>query len=342
MGRTLSSPISPIASSIHTHSMMIKWIFLFILAVLVVTVVAVITSILWHKMKYPEKSYTIAYLNTILAPLRWFNLGPFIYGKFDHESMMDIVMKETKLTDFGDLQFIDAYRSINTLPDFQSQRYTNLGYLLAIGEVAVNLTRRLKMMDYLKHNPTVVDVPIRSPIFIFGLGRSGTTFLHRLLSLDPKVRSPRLWELVQPVPSEDVKDGSPQSAFDEDRAKRKEIIRKGMEERLSMGEDGLEKYHEIGHDLPEECIFGLSDEIPTIFHYSFNTLTNWEKFREKVTSDDLVRAYQWYKKILQLLSFQTGDRNNDQRWVLKCPLHIFMIPELAKAFPDAKLVWYVS
>lgn len=37
-----------------------------------------------------------------------------------------------------------------------------------------------------------------------------------------------------------------------------------------------------------------------------------------------------------VLQTDSGDRD---QWVLKCPSHTFLIPELAKVFPDARLVW---
>ena len=45
-----------------------------------------------------------------------------------------------------------------------------------------------------------LKVPIRDPIFVVGLPRTGTTFLHRLLSLDPFARAPKTYELFDPVP----------------------------------------------------------------------------------------------------------------------------------------------
>jgi hypothetical protein len=266
-------------------------------------------------------------------------VGPFKHGRITPEKIMKIVATELKLNDFGDTTFVQSYRVVNTLPAFEAQRFTNIGYLLAFNELKLFVSRRLKMVDYLKNNPAVLKVPISSPIFVFGLGRSGTTYLHRLLSLDPNSRSPKLWELLSPVP--DVKDGAPPTLFQADREKRKEFIKKLIEERNVMGDDGLEKYHEVGHDLPEECLFALSDEIPTVLHYLFYTICNWDALVQSgaFTSEDMVPSYLWYKKVLQVLSFQVGDTKNPKRWVLKCPLHSFMIPELGKAFPDAKIVW---
>jgi hypothetical protein len=39
-------------------------------------------------------------------------------------------------------------------------------------------------------------------VFVIGMPRSGTTFLHNLLSLDEEnFRAPRLWEIVDPLPA---------------------------------------------------------------------------------------------------------------------------------------------
>jgi hypothetical protein len=41
---------------------------------------------------------------------------------------------------------------------------------------------------------------IKSPIFIIGFPRTGTTFLHELLGLHPKVRMHYSWQQGEPVP----------------------------------------------------------------------------------------------------------------------------------------------
>ena len=49
--------------------------------------------------------------------------------------------------------------------------------------------------------PEILSRPIRRPIFITGLPRSGTTFLHTLLAQDPGIAVPLSWQLVYPYPS---------------------------------------------------------------------------------------------------------------------------------------------
>ena len=40
---------------------------------------------------------------------------------------------------------------------------------------------------------------MRAPVFVLGLPRTGTTFLHRMLSLDPTSRCPLTYELFDPA-----------------------------------------------------------------------------------------------------------------------------------------------
>src|SRR5258705_8781004 len=41
--------------------------------------------------------------------------------------------------------------------------------------------------------------PLQRPLFIVGMPRSGSTFLHELLGEDPATRAPRVWEVMFPL-----------------------------------------------------------------------------------------------------------------------------------------------
>jgi hypothetical protein len=84
--------------------------------------------------------------------------------------------------------------------------------------------------------------------------------MHRLLSLDPNVRAPLLWELVNPVPG--VSSNASASEFIADREKRASYIRKLVKSRAFIGDSSLDHIHEVDPDLPEECLFALTDELP--------------------------------------------------------------------------------
>ena len=71
--------------------------------------------------------------------------------------------------------------------------------LALLGGVALLslLNRGLRSLDRLFY-PDFADEPVESPIFIVANPRSGTTFLHRLLALDPQFSSLRLWQTMAP------------------------------------------------------------------------------------------------------------------------------------------------
>lgn len=251
-----------------------------------------------------------------------------------HQSL-NYAMKKTKLNDFGDTKFIESYSKIMSCEVQLAERYTNLGYVASKIELGMGWVRRLKLINYFKQNPDVAQVSIRSPVFVMGLPRTGTTFLHRLLSLDPAVRAPITWELLAPVP--EPNGTSSHEEHEKDRLKRAKYVKKLLQTRKSMGDYALERIHEVGWDLPEECLLGLTDELPVHLQYFHSTYLEIDTLLALDASD----AYRYYKKILQLLAYQTGQRGDadEKRWTLKCPIHLFYPKQIAQVFPDAKFIW---
>jgi len=304
--------------------------------VFIVTVVLFVLSTLRRYFKCKNKTLKNCAINVALTPLRVFKLGPFSRGESmmrDIHCSLKYATKKTKLSDFGGTQFIESYSKIMNSPEQLKERYSNLGYISAKIELGMGWVRRLKLIQYLKDSPEIRNVPVRSPVFVMGLPRTGTTFLHRLLSLDPATRAPLTWELLAPVPSADPT--SSQESHNADRNKRMKFIKKLLETRKSMGDHALEKIHEIGYDLPEECLLGLCDELPVLIQYFHSGYLNIET----ILSMDATEAYRYYKTVLQLLSFQVGEKETPRRWTLKCPIHLFYPKEIGTVFPDAKFVW---
>lgn len=297
----------------------------------------VVLKVLIFKWKNPKLNWLMAFLDTGLTPLRFLNVGPFSQGDLTIEKAMKAASESCGLTDFGDLQFIESYKIVTSSPFFKKLRLTNIGYLMCQKERLINFTKKLKVVDYLKRAPQIEKVPIKSPIVVFGLGRSGTTFVHRLISLDPSIRSPRLWEELMPYPN-----CPPESSPDEfaaDRAKRLALVKEKIAERERMGQSAMAEFHEIGAELPEEDMMGLSADLPVGFQELFSFLCAPGGFADAIKGDRVKKAYANYKRVLQLLSFQTGELNNERQWAIKFPVHILYLEELAQVFPDCKLVW---
>jgi hypothetical protein len=336
--------------------------FLMSLSIPVLTITIIVLD---RKRRSPEKSYWNHIINLAVGPIRFLGIGPFareltLANAFKHAT------KKTGLTDFGDTSFTEVYSAVTDSELQINQKYTNLGFISARIELNQTFVRRLKFIQYLKDVPRVLNVAVPEPTFVMGLPRTGTTLLHRLLSLDPYVRAPLLWELLSPVPhstvtGEATEGGSSdpvaaaQAAFDADRDKRAKFIERLMNTRKEMGDRSLAHIHEVEWDLPEECFLTLSDEIPSLSQYFYSTYMRSDEV-EPMIRQQMAHAYKHHRKYLQLLSYQCGEgldagkmpnsNNNSKfgtkpvrRWMLKCPIHMYYPEEIAQAFPDAKLVW---
>lgn len=309
---------------------------LLVFVVLPGVIILVLTLI--RCQQYPEKSFKNNLFNVLLAPLRFLRLGPY-KGRISIDKAMKYAVKKSKLTDFGDTRFIESYKAMENSAVHQKLRLSNLGYISHSLEMNETMVRRLKMLDYLKKHEEILKIPVREPVFVVGLPRTGTTFLHRLLSLDPAVRAPYLWELLAFVPT---KEG--ERDMNADNNKRANGVRKLLQLRRDMGDTAIDHIHETSADLPEECVWAMSDELPVHMSFLYTIYCDYENFTKNVTADHCNRAYDYYKKVLQLLSYCQGEAgavNNSKeprRWMLKSPMHMFMIPQIAHTFPDAKII----
>lgn len=306
------------------------------------------------KRRSPEKSYYNHFINLILTPARLMRLGPY-KKDLSLDNAFKYATRKTGLTDFGDEGFSEAYRYVLSSPKQKEQQYTNVGFVSARIELNMTFVRRLKMIEYLKQVPRVMSVKVPGPVFVMGLPRTGTTLLHRLLSLDPQVRAPLLWELLAPVPrckgTEDTFEDC-QAAFGKDMDYRANWVKKLMKTRKSMGDKSVEHIHETEWNLPEECFMTLSDEVPFLVQYFYSAYMHEEE-TESLLRKQMVAAYTHHKKYLQLLSYQNNEgglpgdggskhgwaSKDPRRWMLKCPVHLYYPEEIAKVFPDAKLIW---
>jgi hypothetical protein len=255
------------------------------------------------------------------------------------------MQKELGLFDYGDLEFLKCYEKFERLRESKKLIPTNIGYITMSIDLKRQLRRRLEMIAYLKKHPEILGIKINAPIFVVGLGRSGTTFLHRLLSLDPHLRSPTFWEFLYPVPRvEKITDPNhivpyDETLFEKDRAARCKELQDWLDLRWYVGDDGISAFHEVSAKEPEECLLAMSDEIPISIPYLYRAFASWKTFHREITSGHYIRALRWEKKILQTLAYQTNETCNERPWVLKCLLHIGYLKELGTVFPDAKLIW---
>lgn len=86
-------------------------------------------------------------------------------------------------------------RSINT-----SSNLHFFGRNYVRGVAVSGLTMRVRLDRLFEREPELCETPLRDPLIIVGLQRSGTPYLHRLLSDTDGARPLPLWEAMRPIP----------------------------------------------------------------------------------------------------------------------------------------------
>jgi len=287
-----------------------------------------------EKNKYsvsPKVSLICHIINFLLWPFQKFQLREE-FRPLELSNAKRYATKKTGLTDFGDWSFSEiAFPYIIELASQYS--YSPVGYLAFQDFIIRKMTTRLRINDELKQKSTKEycdSNPIRQPIFIVGLPRTGTTFLQRLLSLDPANTSPFTWELMDPVPR--IKED-----LEKDKIKRVKYCQKNIDTLLSLVPHGAD-IHELGAELPEECMLLMGVDAPMLI-FNFHTLLNVQEVFYKWNWS---QPYMNYYKGLQIIKHYRGLREGSpdtRRWVLKSPPHLGALDFLTNVFPDARIVW---
>jgi hypothetical protein len=200
---------------------------------------------------------------------------------------------------------------------------TPLGLLGVRAEIRRRVEMRLRVRRLLAEHPEIEDMPVRQPVVITGLPRTGTTFLHDLISRSDSVRAPRLWELLRPCPA----DGSARRRS----ADRRRRIRSA---RMVAGiahsaVPGLRIVHDLSAHATEECVFALPH---SLVH---NVPAPIPAYRHWYADRDASADYAYFKQLLQVLQWGCPER----RWVLKSPFHLWSLDALLAVFPDATVIW---
>ncbi|MBP1159689.1 hypothetical protein ABIC28_004238 [Rhodococcus sp. PvR044] len=227
----------------------------------------------------------------------------------------------TGLTDFGTDDYtealgvlLDSYASDEDLTPFGSKisRVFLRGALVA----------RLLSEAAWKQHPEHADVPIERPIFVTGLPRTGTTALHRLLTVDPAHQGLEMWltEMPQPRPPRETWESNP--------------VFQGIEAQFSKHHIEHPEFmgvHYMSAAEVEECWQLLRQTFKSV---SYECLANLPTYSKWLEGQDWTNAYARHKKNLQLI----GLPDRDRRWVLKNPSHLFALDELLAVYPDALIV----
>ncbi len=173
------------------------------------------------------------------------------------------------------------------------------------------LVQRLRIEGWYAEHRAEAERPATAPLMIIGLPRTATTAIHHLLATDPQFRYLRSWEVKDPVP--------PPVRATEHADPRRPAEVPGDDIRHIVTVDGPAEdwpIHAFAFDHAE-----LTLPVP---EYSV-----WWRSR---SHDDLLG---YHERVLRLLQ----SHRPPDRWLLKLPAYIFLLPEVVAEYPEVRFVW---
>ncbi|MEN3316548.1 MAG: hypothetical protein V7605_2782 [Acidimicrobiaceae bacterium] len=245
-------------------------------------------------------------------------------------AVLEEAANRSGLWDWGSMEFTEPLRMF-----VESSRRT--GNLNAVGRdvlhkvVIRHLRNRLALQAFVKVHPEVRVAPVRRPLFVTGLPRTGTTLLHNMMALDPANRVLRFWEALRPFPP----DTGAEVRSEETLVAEAEL----WLERLYALAPYFRAIHASTATGPEECD-ALFQNCFASQH--FDDMFRADDYSAWLADAPLTAEYAHYRLQLRALQLQAlqlhAGEGGDRRWVLKSPSHLGYLGALFETFPDATVV----
>lgn len=225
------------------------------------------------------------------------------------------------LTDFGPVDYQRGLKELLAAMDAEL-RCTEIGRMFAIGTVASTLAGRLHAEQGWRQRPESRLSAIRRPIIITGIPRTGTTALHKLLSMDPQFQGVERWLTEAPQPRPPRADWASNRWF--------QMTVAGLEQFYAAMPE-MRKAHDMVADEVDECLEILrQDFVSNRFGSSMHVpaYDRWWRAQSELPS------YRRYVDVLRLI----GTDEPEKRWLLKNPGHVAQLDCLLEVMPDACII----
>lgn len=238
----------------------------------------------------------------------------------DAQQLIEAAERQTGLAELGDeamLVGLDTLvHALNT-----EARLTEAGEQRMAASITATLANRLRVEDWLREHPDLLDRPIERPMFVFGLPRTGTTLLINLLNEDPARRCLLRWEAFNSVPPPRAGELRTDPRCREEQARLDLAIRHAPH---------IAAIHHENADSPTECQFAMA---PSFCAQLYEAQADIPSYRAWFLETSYLPAFRYHKRLLQLLQSDAPGR-----WTLKNPWHPLFLDDLAAVYPDAQLV----
>ena len=222
--------------------------------------------------------------------------------------------------DFGDERYLLGLRAF--LHALQADHGLEGEALRAAAETPVrrSLVGRLYAVDGFNRHPEHREARIDRPVFIIGLGRTGTTALHQLLAVDEQFQGLESW-LVQTPMVRPARERWPEFSEYRRALAAAEATRSELQAMHWVAPDDYDEDQQIiGQTFVSNRFGSQRSPLPT--------------YDQWLLEQDLTPSFQHLRDVLALVGLQSPPCT----WLLKNPSHILTPEALLAAFPDARVV----
>jgi hypothetical protein len=237
------------------------------------------------------------------------------------DRLHELAAREAGSADFGSDDYRLGLRVLLESMDYDP-RFSVRGGNIAWGNLVNTLSSRAHAVRAMKTLPELDRIPVRRPVVITGLHRTGTTALHKLLSVDPQFQGLQSWLTAAPMPRppRDTWESYPMFRH----------TAQQLEGRFA-GAQGMRAAHDMAAEDVDECGGILCQGFVSIIWtvaWSAASYDAWWQTQSQLPS------YLYFKRSLQLI----GSNEPEKRWLLKHPPHIANLNLLFAIFPDALVI----
>jgi hypothetical protein len=245
--------------------------------------------------------------------------------QLDVQDLLRRARRLTGLEDFGDPWFLDPLGQLVAFVNREGGLPSD--EVWPVRRVVDMLADRLRLVEYLRRHPRVLDEKVEVAGIIVMHARGGSTLTQRLLARSPQLRATYFWELHTPVPLPDEARGDP--------ARR---IQLGNEEVASWARAMPEHASMHPHDAEfheEDLVLGDRGFLSYMYSCQFNI----PSYHAWMAAQDESRAYRELKLWLQVLQYQAPQLAG-RKWLLKSVHHFIgrNLRTMFHTFPDATAV----
>lgn len=245
---------------------------------------------------------------------------------FDADALIAEARRRTGLEDLGDPRFREPLERLLLSLEHEA-RLTPTGRRTWRERVIGNLVTRLSAEAFIARHPEIQGEELAAPLVIVGPTRSGTTRLHRMLSVDPRHFTVLWWENRRPVPEpgSDWRQADPRIA-----------LARGEVDQILAAAPQMKAIHPWDPVGPDEdallCEHAFLSYVP-------ESSVHVPSYRDWMNDADATPAYEFLARMLRILQWQKRERGETgERWVLKTPQHLGFIATFFRVFPDARVV----